>query len=241
MHIHVRISNRLKLLHTLVDSPTPRSSEDLAQTVKADPLLLLRLLRYLAATGMIGESDVDRYEATNITRNLTIPNLEAGINHAYDTLGPAALALPDYLQKIGYQNPSDQKHAPFQDGHRTEESLFEWISKRPELLHNFNMWMTGQREGRANWLDFFPLEEKLLTGFKDDGDAVMFVDVGGSRGHEIDAIKKRYPNLPGKFILQDLPETIKQALPTPGVQAIAHDFFKEQPVKGQLSTRQEIF
>ena len=42
--------------------------------------------------------------------------------------------------------------------------------------------MTGQRDRRATWLDFFPFEEQLVKGFKGDNDAVMLVVVGGARG-----------------------------------------------------------
>ena len=201
----------------------------------ADPLLLRRLLSLLVATGVIGEADVDRYEATNITRNLIIPTMEAGVNHTFDLVDRVAMALPGFLQKTGYQNPNDPKHCPFQDAFHTEDDLFEWFPKHPEELNDFNLWMTGQREGRANWLDYYPLREKLLDGFRKGDSLVMFVDVGGARGHEVEAIKKRFPDLPGKFILQDLPETIKQALPVPEMQVMAHDFFTEQPVKGESS------
>lgn len=60
----------------------------------------------------------------------------------------------------------------------------------------------------------------------------MLVDVGGARGHEVEAIKKKYPNLIGRFLLQDMPDTIEQALPLPGMEACVHDFFSEQPIKG---------
>ena len=92
--------------------------------------------------------------------------------------------------------------------------------------------MAGQREGRANWLDFFPFEEHILKVFKGGEDSVMLVDVGGTRGHEIQAIKERHPSLPGRLILQDLPDTVAQALPVQGMQSMAHDFFNPQPVKG---------
>lgn len=228
----VRIANSLKLLQAIVNSPTPQSSAELAQAVGADPLLLRRLLRYLVATRMIGEADVDRYKATHITRTLSTPVIEAGINHAYDVIDRATMALPNFLQRTGYRNPDDGMHCPFQDAFQTEDSLFQWFPKNPKDLHYFNFWLTKQREGRGSWLDFYPLEEKFLSGFSGGDDAVMFVDVGGARGHDIEAIKKRFPGLPGKFILQDLPDTIKQALPLPGVQAMAHDFFTEQPIKG---------
>ncbi|KAL9127327.1 MAG: hypothetical protein Q9175_007754 [Cornicularia normoerica] len=106
------------------------------------------------------------------------------------------------------------------------------VPKHPECLNNFNLWMTGQRDGRPNWLDFYSFEERIAKGFQEGDGAVIFIDVGGARGHEVEAIKKKYPTLPGRFLLQDLPDTVAQALPVRGMEAIAHDFFTAQPIKG---------
>lgn len=182
--------------------------------------------------GAIAEAGVEMYVATNTTRNLSVPNLEAGVNHTFDTIDQAAMALPAFLGKNNYQTPTDPLHCPFNDAFRTTDSLFEWFPKHPEELRDFNVWMTGQREGRANWLDFFPFKKQLADGFQDGDDAVMLVDVGGAVGHEVQAIKNRYPDLPGKFVLQDLPDTLKQAVAVPGMQTMVHDFFTPQPLKG---------
>ena len=40
-----------------------------------------------------------------------------------------------------------------------------------------------------------------MIGFSDEDNAVMFVDVGGGYGYEIQEIKKRYSDLPGRMIL----------------------------------------
>jgi demethylsterigmatocystin 6-O-methyltransferase len=182
---------------------------------------------------VVGEAGVDDYVATNVTRHLTIPKLEAGTKHTYDLVCMAVMQLDPFLAKTGYKNPTDPKNCPFQDAFHTEDSLFEWFPKHPDYLNNFNLYMTGQRDGRANWLDFFPFEEQLVKGFKGGNDAVMLVDVGGARGHEVENIKTRYPHLPGRFILQDLPETAKQALDVKGMEVIEYDFFTPQPIKGE--------
>jgi len=93
----------------------------------------------------------------------------------------------------------------------------------------FQLYMSGFHEGRANWMDFYPVEENLCTGARPD--AVMFVDIGGGMGHEAVALKQRFPKLPGKFILQDLPQTVK-GLHLEGVETMAHDFLKTQTIKG---------
>lgn len=227
---------RLELLKTLVASPTPQSSKELAQAVGADPVLLLRLLRYLVAVDVVAEADVDSYEATHITRSLADPGLASGIKHSYDVVGHGTMALPAFLKRTGYQNPTDPKHCAFQDAFHTEDSLFGWFPKNPDQAQAFNMFMTVQRAGRSNWLDFYPVDKELTSAFAGGEDAVMLVDVGGGMGHEIGAIKERFPNLPGKMILQDLPDTVKEAQQVPNMQVMAHDFFTEQPVKGQSSS-----
>ena len=187
-------------------------------------------MRFLAAMYVIGEAGVGSYVATMITRHLAVPNLEAGVNHTYDLVCRSVMKLDPFLVRTKYQNPTDPMHCPFQDAFGTEELLFEWLPKYPEHLNNFNLFMSGQRVGRTNWLDFFPLEEQVASAFKD---GVILVDVGGGRGHEIEAIKERYPHLPGRFILQDLPDTINQALPIPGMETMSHNFFEDQPIKGK--------
>ena len=231
----VRIANRLRIFHTLIHSNRPVPGRELAQKTGADYRLLLRLLRYLIAIHAIGQAGIDLYIANNITRNLVIPKLEAGVNHTYDVVGAATMALPLFLAKNNYQNPTDPKDCAFQEGLHTQDSIFEWFPKHPEPLNNFNLWMTGQRDGRVAWLDFFPFEERIARDFKSGDGAVILVDVGGGRGHEVDIIKKKHPSLPGRFVLQDMPATIEQALPVPGMEAVVHDFFTEQPIKGHYS------
>ena len=184
----------------------------------------------------IGQNNKGQFFATNTTRNLTVPGLEAGVNHTYDTVGPAVMALPSWLAEHKFQAPTDPRDGPFQKAFQTDQAVFEWFPNHPEKLEYFNSWMTAQRDGRANWLDFFPFEEEITKGSATNGEdgAVLFVDVGGAKGHEIQAIKERYPETKGKFVLQDLPDTIKQALVVPGMVAEAHDFFTEQPVKGTM-------
>lgn len=92
------------------------------------------------------------------------------------------------------------------------------VPKHAEYLNNF---------------DFFPLQEQVAKGFKGGDGAVILVDVGGARGHEVEAIKKKYLNLRGRFILQNLPATVEQELPVPDMEAVAHDSFTAQPVKGR--------
>lgn len=61
----------------------------------------------------------------------------------------------------------------------------------------------------------------------------LLVDVGGEIGHDLIAFKQKFPSLPGKLIVQDIPVVIEavQDLPS-GIEAMKHDFLTPQPVKG---------
>ena len=227
-----RIGNRLGLFKILTTSDGPRTVTELAKETNTDYDLLIRLLRYLAATLSIREVDVETYTANSTTHNMVVRELQAGVDHTFDTVDQAVMVLPAFLQETHYRNPTDPKHCPFQKAMHTEDILFEWFPKHPELLNNFNMWMMGQRVGRPYWLDFFPFEERLADGFTGGKDDVMMVDVGGARGHEVQAVKAKYPSLPGRFVLQDLPETIRGALEVPGMEKMVYDFFTPQPIQG---------
>lgn len=87
----------------------------------------------------------------------------------------------------------------------------------------------------AQWYDFYPWQERLslATGGNVEEDRVLLVDIGGGKGHDLQAFKKR-TNPTGRLVLQDLPgviQDIKEPLPD-GVEAVSYSMFDAQPVRG---------
>ncbi|KAL9015591.1 MAG: hypothetical protein Q9185_007021 [Variospora sp. 1 TL-2023] len=229
----LQIGINLDLFNILHRSSQPWTTQELADKVSADPALLQRILRFLAAIPAIKEVGPGLFTANNLTKTLSIPRLAAGVIHNMITVNPVWAALPAFLERTKYQNPSGGTNCAFQPAFNTPETLFEWFPTHPTHHDAFMLWMTGQREGRDRWLDFFPFPERVGDGFQgDDSQAVMLVDIGGGIGHEIQAIKQYYPSLPGRFILQDTPETLKKALSVPSMETMEYDFFTKQPVAG---------
>ena len=106
----------------------------------------------------------------------------------------------------------------------------------------FNNHMAGYHQGRPSWMDegFYPVQERIVEGMlvvgNDEEDGVAIVDVGGGMGHDLVELKRKCPELRGRFILQDLGQVIEQIpLPLEGIEANIHDFYTEQPVKGNQS------
>ena len=151
---------------------------------------------------------------------------------SFDVLSPSWNNLPAYLKKSNYQNPTDVMNAAFHEAHNTTSHFIPFLDTKPDFQRSFQVYMTGFNEGRTSWTDFFPVEEELGKGARQDPQAIMFVDIGGGMGHEGLALKKRYPDLPGRFVNQDLAQIVSDQK-LDGIESMAHDFFTPQPLKGK--------
>jgi len=228
-HAVVRTGVDLKLYDLLCASKSPLSVDEIAKATGAKPQLTGRLLRFLASVDVIKETSKDTFTSNNVTKNLTIPGSPGGICHSFETVAPQYHALPTYLKKVNYESPTDPEHTVFQDAFNFEGPAFKWFEDHPENLAYFQEYMSGRRQTIAQtWLSVYPVEAETKGV---DPSAPLFVDIGGSIGHICAQFKEIHPNIPGRVILQDLPENIAAALLTPGVEVTAHDFFKPQPIK----------
>lgn len=137
---------------------------------------------------------------------------------------------PAYLKQIGYKNPTDETSTAFHFAYQTKTHPFQWMVEHPEQLDHFNRYMALRRQAELSWLSVYPVREE--TAGLTDPERPLYVNVGGGIGHQCAQFKEKYPDIPGRVVLQDLPSTVDQALPTPGVENLAHDFFQPQPIKG---------
>ena len=94
----------------------PRSANELAGSSGADPALLERILRHLAAKGVIDESlgHEISYRATTLSETLATPEGSSGIRQVAKMYTPVFNQVPDFLKSIGYKLPSDNRNGAFQ-------------------------------------------------------------------------------------------------------------------------------
>lgn len=101
--------------------------------------------------------------------------------------------------------------------------------------------MYGYLLGRSGWMDegFNPVKERLFDGFDAaNKDAVLLVDIAGGFGHYTEGFLSKFPDAPGRLILQDLPPVLGQIQQLhPRIEKMEYDFFTEQPVKGECHVR----
>lgn len=137
--------------------------------------------------------------------------------------------LPEYFQTKGWSSPNDAFDGPFQFTINSPH-YFDFLSQNAYYGAAFNttMAMSFRRKGQA-WYEFFPVADRLRVPSTADP---LIVDIGGSQGEDLANFHARFPSLPGKLILQDLPAVIDGARDLPAeIEAQKYDFFQEQPVK----------
>ncbi|KAI1380750.1 S-adenosyl-L-methionine-dependent methyltransferase [Hypoxylon crocopeplum] len=220
------------VIQEIAKSDSPSSADYLAKVSGAERLLIVRLLRPLNALGIVKETSQEEYSSTPITKTLVDRAMLGGYQFMFSAATRSLANLPFYLEKTGFKNVQGPP-GPFQDAHGTEDNMFPWLIKDPPMMDNFNALMTGQRADRKQWFDFFDVDGILLKGAKTDSNATLMIDIAGGEGHDIAEFHKRYPDAPGRLILQETPpviDSIKEL--TPKVERQKHDFFQPQPIKG---------
>ena len=153
---------------------------------------------------------------------------------SFEMISPTYMAFPDFLRKNQYINTTDPSNTPWQLGWKTDQTPFEWLQSNPTHMGYFLPWMMAQHHEMPIWLDVFPYEKEL--GVNTTPLTPLLVDIGGAMGHQCVALKERLPQLPGRVILQDLPQVIKNAPSNKGVEAMEYSFWEHQPIKGESMT-----
>ena len=123
---------------------------------------------------------------------------------------------------------------PFQKAFNTELAAFDWLVQHPERFASLQKIMTSLKS--IDWTTGFDLidqeAQKVSSGPTESSTKPFFVDVGGGYGHQCIMLAKKYPNLLGHLVLQDLPEAVKKLPVIEGVKTEAYNFFEKQPITG---------
>lgn len=152
----------------------------------------------------------------------------------FDTHGPVVQAMPDFFAENNYQDVTDNTNTPFQKAHNTKLTSFEWLVQQTKHFENLQKVMTSLQG--SEWTHDFDLlddeVQKVPSSAPHAVESPFFVDVGGGHGHQCRELGKKYPNLLGRMVLQDLPEAVEKLAPIEGVEIKAYNFFQPQAVTG---------
>ncbi|PLN76183.1 S-adenosyl-L-methionine-dependent methyltransferase [Aspergillus taichungensis] len=232
----LKVAHDMKVFPVLANATAPVSAKQLAAAKPANPLLVERIMRLLVSFDIVVEPEPSAYLPTAIAKEMVNRPAIGTMESLFCEFLPILQKTPGYLAATNYQNPEDPLRAPLQYTHNVETDGFSWLCDHPAALTRFNDFMEGQRANRVHWGDWFPVQERVLAGADSNPERALVVDIGGGRGHDLMLFQKRFPDAPGKLVLEDLPSVIDEAasdLNACGIQGVKYDFFKEaNPVKG---------
>ncbi|KAE8131378.1 Demethylsterigmatocystin 6-O-methyltransferase [Aspergillus pseudotamarii] len=222
-----KVAIDLGIFRSLKESDTPITLAEFVKKTGASPRLLGRILRTQAAFGLIKETGPQEYTSSAFTDVFANPDAAGAVVQLFDISGPCTQILPDFLAERDYQDITSNKDCVFQKAFGSDLTLFEWMPQHPKHMESLGHLMALQRP--ASWVDHFPVLEEL--GDFPDPDKVLMVDIGGGFGQQSKALRAKFPNLPGRVIVQDIPQTLANAQPVAGVEFMEHNFFEPQPIQ----------
>jgi hypothetical protein len=199
---------------------SPKSPDELAQTIGAHPRSLYRMLRALAGAGIFVEAADGRFSLTPLSEPLC--------SDAPESLRAFAAMMAD---KMNFETWAQLPYA-IQNGkpvipHKFGMSWFAWLEQNPAEGKAFHDAMTSLSAGAV---------AAVLSAYDFSG-INKLVDVGGGHGLLLASILSKYPKMTA--VLYDEPTVItgaKDALAAHGVadrcEVVGGDFFQSAPAGG---------
>jgi hypothetical protein len=198
----------------------PQAAKELAQSKGVSPDPLHRMLRGLAAVGVLDELSEGRFGLSASGRCLR--------SDVPDSLRGAIIARGDlyYSAAAGLFEAVTHGGVPFECVHGTD--FFSYQARRAESGATFQAWMEDRARDEVTAM----LAAYDFTGFE------RLVDVGGGRGVMLAAILTAVPHMHGTLL--ELPPVVGPArgkLEEAGLSArcdvVAGDFFETVPTGGE--------
>ncbi|GAB1206283.1 hypothetical protein APSETT445_004968 [Aspergillus pseudonomiae] len=186
-----------------------------------------RILRTQAAFGLIKETGPQEYTSSAFTEVFANADAAGAVAQLFDISGPCTQILPDFLAERDYRDITSNKDCVFQKAFNSDLTMFEWMPQHPKHMESLGHLMALERP--VSWVDHFPVLEEL--GDFPGPDKVLMVDIGGGFGQQSKALRAKFSNLPGRVIVQDIPQTLANAQPAAGVEFMEHNFFEPQPIQ----------
>ncbi|KAK8005959.1 HET-domain-containing protein [Apiospora marii] len=227
--VAARIGQDRDLFSTLTRSQGPTDLATLSCASGLEPRILESIMDYLCTQGMAVETEMQRYLPTQLSHLLRVPIFDDAVTHFHDNCLPGFAAFHRSLAEP--RDGSGCSLTAFKLGQHTDEGFYTWLETHPANQAAFHRFMEAQFASLPTWLDVLNFKAELGCGDAGPAD-VMFVDVGGGNGSQCAGLRKAWPDMPGKMILQDKPQVLEKALDVEGMEKMGHDFLTEQAVKG---------
>ncbi|CAO2653287.1 Nn.00g026980.m01.CDS01 [Neocucurbitaria sp. VM-36] len=212
-----------------------KSSTQLAESAKADPRLVARFLRHLAANGTIREVDLDTYASTRVSASYRQKSFKDAIGFMFDDFYNVGWKVPSFLDSISHRNPADINNGPFQHAYNLPgKSLYTYFGEDTAMGARFGGMIQMYNAGKPFfWEDgYYPIKERLVDGGPKSDEDVLLIDIGGGDGGDLGILRKALgTEVKGRLILQELKHIVDRS-DQDGYEAQVGDWNQVQPIKG---------
>lgn len=152
--------------------------------------------------------------------------------------------IPEYLTMTSFKYPGskDEQATLFQYANQTPLSFYEAMAANENVRRGFDTQMAAhiameRQRFESGFAGLWDFEGQISPLINSDTDVAM-VDIGGSKGHVLEDVRKFLPGLKGRLVLEELPSTLEGLQLPEGIEAIPYNFLEqEQPVKGKSLNR----
>lgn len=205
----IYVAAKLGISDLLHDAPL--TGAELAQAVGADRESLTRVLKGLAAVGVLAEEEGDRFALTDVGR-------------ALGPLRDMAMVRGDVYYRAAAGLLDSVRHGEVAFDRVYGEAFFDHLARHPDLEAAFQGSMTGRSAQEASDV----LAVYGFTGIR------TLVDVGGGQGVLLAAILAAHPGLRGILldrgsVIDGASRLLQRAGVSERVRCVAGDFFVEVP------------
>lgn len=191
------------------------------------------MTRYMSDPGAVA---VLKFQYVLIVHDLSKPHVSINpMSIMFDVCMPLYSKAPENFRERGFQTPLESNQGLFQYVENTEESMWSLMSKKHEETDESYIHMASRRANLPAWVDWFPVQERIIDGFDNEKEGILLVDVAGGRGHDLEYFHEKFPSTPGRLIFEDLPHVLDGLTPSSGIECQAIDLFELQPVTGSDS------
>lgn len=153
-----------------------------------------------------------------------------------DEHGPAYTHLHAHLSAHNWRNPTSATSNPYTHAHRTGgKDFWAHVSQFPARVRAFDDAMGAHTRASAWTVETYPFAGEL-SQFETDDETVLFVDIGGGKGHVTRHVRGLCKAVRGKMVFLDRKEVVEGVNAGEGEWAVegrACDFFAGVPVKGE--------
>ncbi|TVY53262.1 O-methyltransferase asqD [Lachnellula cervina] len=182
---------------TVTSKNGPITATELAALSGAEELLIVRVLRLLAASGVLNEVDEKTWTFTPVRQAMATPDIAAGHRMIFELILQAAWEAPQYLRETNYKCPENRTDGLVQYAFQTKLETFKLLISKPALRKDFDAFMGNTMGARNYW---------ILDDVSPGSESPVLIDVGAGKGHDLIALNAKFPG--HKSVLQDLQPVI---------------------------------